>query len=111
MNTLLDTIRYFFSITTELLVLFIGITAIVEFIMMHISEEKMQKYLSGKGFWSNIIAAGLGALTPFCAWFNYSNDCWVFKCQSAFWSHHVVFNFFASAKSHNYGYVGCSCWS
>ena len=36
------------TITSELIVLFIGITAIVEFIMMHISEEKMQKYLSGK---------------------------------------------------------------
>ena len=67
MNTLLDTTRYFFTITIELIVLFIGITAIVEFIMMHISEEKMQKYLSGKGLWSNIIAAGFGALTPFCA--------------------------------------------
>jgi len=67
MNTLLDTTRYFVFITIELLVLFIGITAIVEFIMMHISEGKMQKYLSGKGLWSNIIASGLGALTPFCA--------------------------------------------
>lgn len=67
MNTLLDTLQYFIIITIELVVLFIGITAIVEFIMMHISEEKMQKYLSGKGLWGNIIAAGFGALTPFCA--------------------------------------------
>lgn len=67
MNTLLDTIQYFIVITIELLVLFIGITAIVEFIMMHVSEEKMQKYLSGKGLWGNIIATGIGALTPFCA--------------------------------------------
>lgn len=67
MNTLLDTTQYFIIITIELLFLFIGITAIVEFIMMHISEEKMQKYLSGKGLWSNVIATGLGALTPFCA--------------------------------------------
>lgn len=67
MNTLVDTLQYFAVITVELLVLFIGITAIVEFIMMHISEEKMQKYLSGKGIWGNIIASGIGALTPFCA--------------------------------------------
>jgi hypothetical protein len=67
MNTLLDTTQYFIVITIELLVLFIGITAIVEFIMMHISEEKMQKYLSGKGLWSNVIATGFGAITPFCA--------------------------------------------
>lgn len=35
--------------------------------MMYIPEEKMQKYLSGKGLWGNVIAGGLGALTPFCA--------------------------------------------
>ncbi|MCA1758620.1 MAG: permease, partial [Bacteroidales bacterium] len=67
MNTLLDTLQYFVIITIELLVLFVLITAIVEFIMMYISEDKMQKYLSGRGLWGNIIASGLGALTPFCA--------------------------------------------
>lgn len=67
MNTLLDTTQYFIIITIELLVLFIGITAIVEFIMMHISVDKMQKYLSGKGLWGNILGAGFGAITPFCA--------------------------------------------
>lgn len=67
MNTLVDTLQYFAIITVELLVLFIGITAIVEFIMIHIPEEKMEKYLSGKGLWGNVIATGLGALTPFCA--------------------------------------------
>jgi len=34
---------------------------------MYISEDKMQKYLHGKGLWGNIIGSGLGALTPFCA--------------------------------------------
>jgi len=67
MNTLLETIRYFVVITIELIVLFIGITAIVEFIMMHIPEDKVKTYLTGRGLWGNIIAAGLGALTPFCA--------------------------------------------
>lgn len=67
MNTLLDTLRYFIIITAELIVLFVGITAIVEFILMHISEEKMRKYLTGKGLYGNVIASGLGALTPFCA--------------------------------------------
>lgn len=67
MNTLLDTLRYFIIITAELIILFVGITAIVEFILMHISEEKMRKYLTGKGLYGNVIASGLGALTPFCA--------------------------------------------
>lgn len=67
MNTLLETIRYFILITAELIALFILISAVIEFIFMHISEVKMQKALSGKGIWSNIIAACFGALTPFCA--------------------------------------------
>ncbi|MEW6527894.1 MAG: permease [Spirochaetota bacterium] len=67
MNTLVETLQYFIVITGELIVLFIGITAIIEFIMMHISEETMQKYLSEKGLWGNAIGSVLGALTPFCA--------------------------------------------
>tara|TARA_R110002096_G_C14621568_1_gene724185 strand:+ start:754 stop:1656 length:903 start_codon:yes stop_codon:yes gene_type:complete len=67
MTTLFDTLQYFVIITVELLVLFIVITAIVELILMYIPEDKMKRYLSGKGLWGNIIAAGLGALTPFCA--------------------------------------------
>lgn len=67
MNTLIDTLKYFVTITIELVVLFMLISAIVEFVFMYVSEAKMQKYLSGKGVWGNIIAAGFGALTPFCA--------------------------------------------
>lgn len=67
MNTILDTLQYFVFITIELIVLFVLITAIVEFILMYISEDKMQKYLHGKGLWGNVIGSGLGALTPFCA--------------------------------------------
>lgn len=67
MNTLHDTLQYFAIITIELIILFIVITAVIEFIMMYISEEKMQKYLSGKGLWGNVIASGIGAITPFCA--------------------------------------------
>jgi len=67
MNTLIETLQYFAIITSELIVLFILITAIVEFILMHISEEKMRKKLGGKGVMGNIVAAAFGALTPFCA--------------------------------------------
>lgn len=67
MNTLFDTLKYFVTITIELVVLFMLISAIVEFVFMYVSEEKMQKHLSGKGIWGNIIGASFGALTPFCA--------------------------------------------
>ena len=67
MNTLLDTIWYFFYITIELIVLFILITALVEIILMYIPQEKISKKIERAGFFGNIIAAGFGALTPFCA--------------------------------------------
>lgn len=67
MTTLLQTLEYFVLITLELLVLFMVISAAIELIMMHIPREVMQKKLSGRGLWGNVLAAGFGALTPFCA--------------------------------------------
>lgn len=67
MNTLLDTLWYFCYITVELVVLFIVITAIVEIILMYIPQEKISKKIEKSGFFGNVIAAGFGALTPFCA--------------------------------------------
>lgn len=67
MNTLIDTLRYFVLITIELIVLFVFISALVEIILMYVPEEKIRKRLSGAGVFGNIVAAGFGALTPFCA--------------------------------------------
>ena len=67
MNTFLVTLKYFVTITIELVVLFILISAIIDLILQYIPEEKIQKKLSGKGILGNIVAAGFGALTPFCA--------------------------------------------
>lgn len=67
MNTLLDTLWYFCYITIELVVLFIAITAIVEIILMYIPQDKISRWIEKAGFFGNVIAAGFGALTPFCA--------------------------------------------
>lgn len=67
MNTLLETLRYFVLIAVELIALFLLISALVEIILMYVPEEKIRKKLSGAGIFGNIIAAGFGALTPFCA--------------------------------------------
>ncbi len=67
MNTLLDTLWYFCYITVELIVLFIAITAIVEIILMYIPQDKISKKIEKAGFFGNVMAAGFGALTPFCA--------------------------------------------
>lgn len=67
MNTLLETLRYFVLITVELIALFLLISTLVEIILMYVPEEKIRKKLSGAGIFGNIIAAGFGAQTPFCA--------------------------------------------
>lgn len=67
MNSLLVTLEYFVFITFELIALFMLISAAVEIILMYIPQEKIKKRLSGRGVFGNVIAAGFGALTPFCA--------------------------------------------
>lgn len=67
MNTLIDILRYFVLITIELIALFVFISALVEIILMYVPEEKIRRRLSGAGVFGNIVAAGFGALTPFCA--------------------------------------------
>ena len=67
MNTLIESLQYFVLITFELIALFMFINALVEIILMYIPKEKIRKKLSGAGMFSNVIAAGFGALTPFCA--------------------------------------------
>jgi len=67
MNNLVSTIRYFFIITAELTVLFLGISTIVALILMYIPQDKLRLWLSRRGIWGNFLGAVVGALTPFCA--------------------------------------------
>lgn len=67
MNTMMVTLQYFVTIMLELILLFIGISTIIAFILMYIPNEKIKKWLSGKGILGNIMAVLFGAVTPFCA--------------------------------------------
>ena len=67
MNPLTQTLQYFAFITAELTLLFLGISTLVALILMYIPQEKLKAWLSRKGIFGNIIAAAVGALTPFCA--------------------------------------------
>lgn len=67
MNSLIVTLEYFVFITFELIALFMLISAAVEIILMYIPQEKIKKWLSERGILGNVMAAGFGALTPFCA--------------------------------------------
>lgn len=67
MNTLVVTIKYFFYITAELTVLFLGISTIVALALMYLPQEKIKSWMSGKGIFANIMGALFGSLTPFCA--------------------------------------------
>jgi hypothetical protein len=66
-NTLLDSLKFFFLILLELTVLFLGISTVIGIISRYISQEKLSKALSRKGLLGNFLGAALGAVTPFCS--------------------------------------------
>jgi len=66
-NSLLVTIQYFITIMAELVVLFIGISTVIAFLLMYIPQGKIKGWLSGKGILGNVMAVLFGAVTPFCA--------------------------------------------
>lgn len=51
----------------ELSLLFIGISTLVGLALAYVSYEKLQRWLSHKGLFGNILGALVGGLTPFCA--------------------------------------------
>ena len=67
MNTFIVTLQYFLFIMGELIVLFIGISTLIALVFIYIPEDKLKKWMSGKGLWGNIMAVVFGAVTPFCA--------------------------------------------
>ncbi|WP_430817432.1 permease [Carboxylicivirga sp. RSCT41] len=66
-DSLTKTLGNFIFITLELFVLFIAITAIIEYAMIHVNQNKLQQLFRGKGVMGNIAGAVFGAVTPFCA--------------------------------------------
>ncbi|HUW68738.1 MAG TPA: permease [bacterium] len=67
MNTLLESLKFFFSIFLELTALFLGISTLIGLIFRFISQEALGKALSKKGLLGNFLGAALGAVTPFCS--------------------------------------------
>lgn len=67
MNEFIVAIKYFLLIMAELTVLFVGISTVIALIFMYIDSNKLQKWMSGKGLWGNIMGVLFGAVTPFCA--------------------------------------------
>ncbi len=51
----------------ELVGLFLAISTIIAFVLMHLPQGKIKNWMSGKGIWGNIMAVLFGAVTPFCA--------------------------------------------
>jgi len=66
-NTLVETLKYFVIITLELTALFIGISTLIGIVLQYISQDKIKKWMAGRGIWGNFMATVVGAITPFCA--------------------------------------------
>lgn len=66
-ENLTKTLGNFLFITIELILLFILITGLIEYILMHVNREKIEHLFRGKGILGNVAGALFGALTPFCA--------------------------------------------
>ena len=64
---LLDTLSMFAFLSVELSVLFIGISLAVGALQRHIPQSTIEALLSSNKSRSYFLAAGLGALTPFCS--------------------------------------------
>lgn len=66
-SQLLDTLGMFAFLAVELSVLFIGISALVGVLQRHIPPSRMEALLGSNQGTGYILAAGLGAITPFCS--------------------------------------------
>ncbi len=66
-NLLIDTLSLFLLLSFELSILFIGISFGVNILQQKISPDKIQSILSEKNGRGYLIAAMLGAITPFCS--------------------------------------------
>jgi hypothetical protein len=67
-NSLAVAANFFVEIAVELIVLFIGVTFLVGLIQEYVPDETIKRALGGRHkILGSILAAGFGALTPFCS--------------------------------------------
>tara|TARA_R100000027_G_scaffold61554_4_gene52987 strand:- start:15 stop:1007 length:993 start_codon:yes stop_codon:yes gene_type:complete len=64
---ILDALTMFSILAVELSVLFLGISLLVGALQRHISPATIEARLSAKNRYSYLLAAALGAITPFCS--------------------------------------------
>ncbi|KYH33425.1 permease [Neomoorella mulderi] len=66
-NSLSQALHFFFVITIELVVLFIGVSFLVMLLQEYIPPATIQRLLTGRRGQGNVLGAALGAITPFCS--------------------------------------------
>lgn len=66
-NSLIQALHFFFVITVELVVLFIGVSFLVGLLQEYIPAATIQRVLTGRRGQGNVLGAALGAITPFCS--------------------------------------------
>lgn len=64
----MDALRFALTLTVELISLFLVISTVVYLVVEKLTPERVRSVLGGRSRWSGVpLAAGLGALTPFCS--------------------------------------------
>ncbi|HEY0971493.1 MAG TPA: permease [Gemmatimonadales bacterium] len=64
----MDALRFALTLTVELIPLFLAISTVVYLVVEKLTPERVRAVLGGRSRWIGVpLAAGLGALTPFCS--------------------------------------------
>lgn len=66
-NSLQSTLEMFVFLAVELSVLFLGVSLLVGAVQRHIPAQRIEALLSGQRRRGYVVAAALGAITPFCS--------------------------------------------
>ncbi|MBE0585392.1 MAG: permease [Desulfofustis sp.] len=79
-----ESVRFFLVTMAELAVLFVGISFLVGIINEFLPQEKVRRWLSGRGGRGYVIGSMLGGLTPFCSCSTIPVTIGLLKAQAGF---------------------------
>lgn len=61
------TVHFFVYDSAKILLLLAGMVFVIGFARTWLPEEKLKRWMGGRGIWGNFVASIFGAITPFCS--------------------------------------------